>query len=206
MPANQKTAVAFLAVAALAAGAVLSHVILKANRTVSAQTTIYPTPRPLPDFCLTDHEGNAFCDDQLDDHWTLMFFGFTHCPDICPLTLQVLANAKQQLAASGHEPLPRIVLVSVDPERDTPGILGRYVKYFGADNLGITGELHELRKLTGGLGIFFEKSEQDGDNYGVDHSAVVIVINPDGRFQALFGAPHDANNFANDLPIIMGTQ
>jgi len=99
--------------------------------------------------------------------------------------------------------LPRIVLVSVDPERDTPESLAQYVAYFGDDNLGITGDLAELRKLTNGLGIYFEKTTGDGENYSVAHAAVVLVINPDGQLKALFSAPHEAGNFVHDLPIIM---
>ena len=120
------------------------------------------------------------------------------------MTLQVLANARQLLADDGQAELPRIVLVSVDPERDTPDILGQYVAHFGEDTIGITGEVIEIKKLTDGLGIFFEKSG-DEDNYSVDHSAVAIVINPNGKFHALFGAPHKAENFAHDLPILMST-
>jgi len=119
------------------------------------------------------------------------------------LTLRVLAKARQQMLDAGQDELPRIVLISVDPERDTPEVIGQYVSNFGEDAIGVTGELSELRKLTDGLGIFFEKSGSDGDNYSVDHSAVVIVVDPDGRFHSLFGAPHQADNFARDLPIIM---
>ena len=160
----------------------------------------------MPEFSLLDHNGDPVGRDVFKGHWNLVFFGFTHCPDICPLTLQVLSSVKNQLAADGFTPLPRIVLVSVDPERDTPQILAQYLAYFGDDNLGITGDLAELLKLTNGLGIFFEKTTSDGDNYSVDHSAVVIAINPDGQFQALFGAPHEIENFVHDLPIIMDLQ
>ena len=117
-----------------------------------------------------------------------------------------LRNARRQLADAGQDPLPRIVLVSVDPERDTPELMSQYVDYFGEGNLGITGELDEIRKLTNGLGIYFEKSMQNGGDYSVDHSAVVIVVNPGGRFHALFGAPHKAENFVHDLPILMARQ
>jgi protein SCO1/2 len=103
----------------------------------------------------------------------------------------------------GLAELPRIVLVSVDPERDTPAILAPYVGHFGEDTIGITGQLAEIRKLTDGLGIFFEKTSADGDHYSVDHSSVVIVINPNGEFHALFGAPHTAENIARDMPILM---
>jgi len=139
-----------------------------------------------------------------EGQWDLVFFGFTHCPDICPTTLQVLAAAKAALQETGQSPLPRIVLVSVDPERDTPLVLKQYVDYFGADNLGITGKLDEITKLTTGLGIYFEKQPSDGDNYAVDHSAAVLVINPDGGFEALFSGPHVVDNYVHDLPIVMG--
>ncbi len=82
--------------------------------------------------------------DTFRGHWNLVFFGFTHCPDICPTTLQTLAAARSRLASEGHQPLPRIVLVSVDPERDTPAQMKTYVDYFGDDNLGITGDLSEF--------------------------------------------------------------
>ena len=164
---------------------------------------VLPMPIELPDFALVDHTGAPIGRDAFNGQWDLVFFGFTHCPDICPLTLQVLASARQQLADAGHQPLPRIVLVSVDPERDTPEKLAQYIGYFGADNLGITGDLEALRELTSGIGIFFEKSSTHADNYTVDHSAVVIVIDPDGKFSALFSTPHEAENFVNDLPLLM---
>ena len=194
--------IAIVAVVAIATGAWLSFQVMSPPA-VPRTATLLPAPGPLPEFSLLDHEGNAIGRDVFSGQWSLVFFGFTHCPDICPLTLQVLADAKKQLAAAGSEPLPQIVLVSVDPERDTPELLGQYVRYFGDDNLGITGKLAEIRKLTGGLGIFFEKSAVDGDNYSVDHSAVVLVINPRGQFHALFSAPHEAANFVHDLPLLM---
>jgi len=165
--------------------------------------TLLPAATDLAEFSLLDQDGVTFTRSRLEGRWNLVFFGFTHCPDVCPLTLRVLAKARQQMLDAGQDELPRIVLISVDPERDTPEVIGQYVSNFGEDAIGVTGELSELRKLTDGLGIFFEKSGSDGDNYSVDHSAVVIVVDPDGRFHSLFGAPHQADNFARDLPIIM---
>ena len=106
-----------------------------------------PNPDPVPSFALLDQHGSEIDESVFRGQWDLVFFGFTHCPDICPLTLQVLADARRQLAEQGAEPLPRIVLVSVDPERDTPEKLAQYIGYFGDQNAGITGELDELRKL-----------------------------------------------------------
>jgi len=197
--------IAIVAVVAIGTGAWLSFQVMSPP-SLPQTATVLPVPGPLPEFSLLDHDGNAIGRDVFAGHWNLVFFGFTHCPDICPLTLQVLADARKKLAEAGTEPLPRIVLVSVDPERDTPELLGQYVRYFGDDNLGITGELSEIRKLTDGLGIFFERSAINGDNYSVDHSAVVLVINPRGQFHALFSAPHKADNFVRDMPLIMRRQ
>jgi len=200
----RKFFIATVAITAIAFGAWLSFK-MASPAPVPQVATILPVAGELPEFSLLDHNGDPIGRDVFKGHWNLVFFGFTHCPDICPLTLQVLADAKKQLAAAGFERLPRIVLVSVDPERDTPEVLAQYVGYFGDDNLGITGDLEEISKFTKGLGIWFQKSG-DGENYSVDHAAAVLVINPDGQFEALFGAPHEADNLVHDLPIIMGRQ
>jgi protein SCO1/2 len=199
-PRNIIVAVA-LAIA-LAAGAFVAI----RNQVPVAPTSalVLPAPNPVPEFSLVNQNGEPVDQAVFEGQWDLVFFGFTHCPDVCPTTLQVLAAAKQALADDGRESLPRIVLVSVDPERDTPDILGRYVDYFGPGNLGLTGSLEEIRKLTGGLGIFFEKAPGDGENYSVDHSAAVLVIDPDGGFHALFSGPHVVDNYVHDLPILMG--
>lgn len=165
--------------------------------------TVLPDPNPVPAFSLLDQHGDAIDESVFSGQWDLVFFGFTHCPDICPTTLQVLAAARAELAEKGQSPLPRIVLVSVDPERDTPQVLGQYVDYFGDGNLGITGTLEETRKLTSGLGIYFQKQETGDEHYSVDHSAAVLVIDPDGGFSAVFGGTHKAENFVHDLPLLM---
>ena len=190
----------------LAAG-VLTFLLVEQRDTQRLPQTamVFADKVTLPDFDLLDHDGNTVGRDVFKEHWNLVFFGFTHCPDICPMTLSVLADAKRQMAERGL-PLPRIVLVSVDPERDTPDVLGQYIRYFGEDNLGLTGDLGEIRKLTTALGIFFSKTSIEGDDYTVDHSAVVALIGPDGRQHGIFSSPHVAGNFVNDLPIIMASQ
>jgi protein SCO1/2 len=197
--------IAAVAVFAIATGAWLSYQVT-APPAMPQTATVLPVPGDLPGFSLVNQNGEAVGPDVFEGHWSLVFFGFTHCPDICPLTMQVLANARQQLADSNHTDLPRIVLVSVDPERDTPEVLGQYVAYFGDGIAGITGDLEETRKLTNGLGIFFEKSALTESDYSVDHSAVVLLINPDGKLHAIFGAPHDAENIVHDLTIIMAAR
>ena len=199
-PRNSLVAIGLAAV--LAAGIFLG---LRTQAPTEPQyALVLPAPNPVPEFSLVDQHGNPADQTVFEGQWDLVFFGFTHCPDICPTTLQVLSTAKTALEERGQSPLPRIVLVSVDPERDTPEIMSQYVDYFGDDNLGITGSLEEVRKLTSGLGIYFEKQSADGDDYVVDHSAAVLVIDPDGGFHALFSGPHVVENYVYDLPIIMG--
>ena len=202
---SRKYFIAAVAIIAIVTGIWLTSSVLSPPP-LPRTATLLPAANDLAEFSLLDQDGATFTRSSFEGRWNLVFFGFTHCPDVCPLTLQVLAEARGQMVAAGRVELPRIVLVSVDPERDTPEVIGQYVSNFGADTIGVTGELSELRKLTDGLGIFFEKSGVDGDSYSVDHSAVVIVVDPDGRFHSLFGAPHQAANFAHDLPIIMSTR
>ena len=194
--------IAILLGAALAIG---SFTVTKINQLTELRSAfIIPEPIELPDFSLLDHTNKPVTTDTFRGQWDLIFFGFTNCPDICPTTLQTLASIKRELESIGSETTPRIVLVSVDPERDTPAVLGQYMNYFGQGNLAVTGQIDEIVKLTTALGIYFKKTVVDGDNYSVDHSAAVLLINPDGEFSALFSAPHLLADYVNDLPAIMG--
>ncbi len=167
-----------------------------------SQATLLPESRPLVDFELLDEQGSPFRKPALLGNWHLLFFGFTHCPDICPATLQQLAIARQRLETQGSA-LPDIILVSVDPDRDSPAVLASYTKRFGDGIRGVTGSLPELRKLAGSFGVYFEKAPGIDDNYSVNHSAVVLLINPQAEFHALFSAPQNIDNLVNDLPLLM---
>jgi protein SCO1/2 len=190
---------------AIAAGLALA--LRDARAPVATLTaTLLPAGNELPDFTLLDQHGTAVDRSAFEGQWDVVFFGFTHCPDICPATMTVLGQAKRELQARGQDPLPRIVLVSVDPERDTPEAMARYVAYFGNGHLGLTGDLAETRKLTDALGVYFQKAGADEGAYGVDHSTVVLVIDPEGRLKALFSAPHEVGNLVHDLPLIMASE
>lgn len=165
--------------------------------------TVLPAAGEIPEFDLINQAGAPVDERFFRGQWDLVFFGFTNCPDVCPITLNILSAARRELAANGSDQLPRIVLVSVDPERDTPDALSAYVSSFGEGTAGITGEIEQIRRLTDGLGIFFQKRDSTDDGYyAVDHSSAVLVIDPDGRFHALFSSPHRVENFVNDLPIL----
>ncbi len=167
-----------------------------------------PDPKSLPEFELLDQDAKRITNDWFDDQWTLVFFGFTSCPDICPATLQVLSLARAKLAnEDGMRELPEILLISVDPGRDSPEILKTYVAHFGDGVSGATGSQKELQKLTTALGVYFAIEEpesiDDPGNYNVAHSAHVVVIDNHGRYHAVFSAPHTVDAFVSDLPILM---
>lgn len=195
---------AFVLGVALAAG-IWTAMNVQRTKAQPTTATVLPESQELAAFSLLDHRATPIDATVFKGQWDLVFFGFTNCPDICPVTLNILSAAKRQLSESGQVSLPRIVLVSVDPERDTADKLAQYLEAFDDDNLGITGEIGELRKLTSGLGIYFEKHDSGDEFYSVDHSAVVIVIDPEGRFHSLFGTPHSIENFVHDLPLLMAT-
>jgi protein SCO1/2 len=204
MIVNRKHLFVFFVALAFAGGAFFVYLALQQRSATPTHATVLPQPKSLPEFSLLDQEGREFNRASFRGQWSLVFFGFTHCPDICPATLQQLSLARAQVIGGGARSFPRIVLVSVDPERDTPEILGAYTKNFGDGVIGVTGSLDELIRLTSSIGIFFAKSDEGGDNYGVDHSAVVLLINPEAEFQALFSAPHKVGNFVADVPLIAG--
>jgi len=191
--------VAVLLGIALAVGLFLA-IEQREHRSAPLTATVLPAPKPLPDVQLVDQDGREVDTGVFRGQWDLVFFGFTHCPDVCPLTLQTLARAQSRLEAAGQDPLPRIVLVSVDPERDTPEQLARYVASFGDGHVGLTGDLAELRTLTDALGIYFARVGDDPVAYTVDHSSVVLLVDPNGAMRALFSSPHTAKNYVHDLP------
>jgi protein SCO1/2 len=202
-PAQKILAIAFLFIA-FSGGAVFMYLAVSGGRIEPLAATVLPESRPLPPFSLVDQDGRPFTNSSLTGRQSVVFFGFTNCPDICPATLQQLAIARQRLASTGTAE-PDIILVSVDPERDTPEILARYVGRFGAGIRGVTGSVAEISEFTGSLGIFFAKSGDSENDYSVDHSTAVLVIDKDGQWQAVFSAPHSIDNFVHDLPLLAGS-
>ena len=168
--------------------------------------TVLPAPAPLPEFELMNHNGDLFGTDAFKGRWSLVFFGFTNCPDICPVALQQMVVARRRMAEANPElKLPDIVFVSVDPGRDSADVLAQYVGGFGSTVTGVRGDPDELRKLTGAIGIFFAVSP-GVDEYSVAHSAAVIVINENAEFHALFSAPYDIDTFVNEMPLIIAAK
>lgn len=205
IPSRQLVLTLALAGFGLAAGFVVHRLQSEpgdAVRTISGATaldagTLLPEPRALPDFSLTGADNVQFTRANLSGRWTLMFFGFTNCPDVCPTTLATLANVVDNLAQSGMT-APDVFFVSVDPGRDTPEIAAGYAAYFNPEFRAVTGDAKSLSDLTRPVGIMYMRVA-NGDGYTVDHSTAVLLINPATELQAIFSAPHNAEQIAADL-------
>lgn len=166
--------------------------------------TLFPDPKPLAPFALTDHRNRAFDLASLKGKWSFLFFGFTHCPDLCPATLAVLARAREQIAKNspGAEDL-RFVFISVDPHRDSAGTLSQYLGHFDPAFLGVTGEDAQIGKLASQLGAAYQVARTPGaEDYPVTHSAAVFVIDPRARYHAVFAPPHDAETIARRFKVL----
>ncbi|NNG11807.1 MAG: SCO family protein [Halobacteria archaeon] len=187
-------------VLALSAGYWTSEFLLNRQADLSdLQATHFSEARALQPFELVDHTGKAFTNNELEGHWSFIFFGYTHCPDVCPTTLSVLNSVATRLHDQ-PDPL-RYIFISVDPERDTPDKMGQFVSYFNADFIGVTGTTEAITKLTQQLGVIAARVENKADveNYLIDHTASILLIDPDGRFHALFSPPLKAADIASDF-------
>jgi protein SCO1/2 len=198
-------AVAAAALVALALGAFTASRLSAPGATKPLVSgTRLSQPRALAPFTLTDQDGQAFTQAQLRGHWTLLFAGFTHCPDVCPTTLALMAQLREKLGAAGG-PLD-LVFLSVDPGRDTPERLKTYVAHFGAGIRGVTAAGAQLDALCANLGLAYVKVPgANAADYTVDHSTALVLLDPEGRIAAYFQAPHRLDTLAADLSGIVGT-
>jgi protein SCO1/2 len=161
-------------------------------------------PRIFSDFELKDHRGEVFNLDRMKGIWTIVFFGFTHCPDICPTTLAMLNETYSKLKDSEKE-LLQVVMISLDPERDTVEKLAEYVPYFNPEFTGVTGNKHLIRRLTAELNVAYNQVPLSGDDYTVDHSTQLILVNPMGHYHGFFKAPHTEITMRSTWRSIKGT-
>ncbi len=153
---------------------------------------VFDNPRMFKPFSLLDHKGEAFEPASLEGKWSMVFFGFTNCPDVCPTTMATLAKLMNNLDQDVLDET-QVVLVSVDPARDTPEVLAEYVPYFNPDFIGVTGEFIGIKRLAIQLNVAFAKvvTDQEKGEYTVDHGATVALINPRGHYHAFFKPPLD---------------
>lgn len=163
-----------------------------------------PIAPALPAFTLTSHYGTPFTEASLRGHWTFLFFGYTHCPDVCPTTLAALAEVKRHLDGTLAVAQPQVVFVSVDGQRDTPSLLADYVPAFDPAFIGVTGSEVQLAPLVESLGVFHERHGGANGNYLIDHTAGVFLIDPSGRLNGAYPHPPRADLIAEQFRRLAG--
>ena len=156
---------------------------------------------------LTKDDGSTFTLDDLKGDWHLLFFGYTHCPDVCPVTMGVAAQAKKIATANNHI-FPQVVFISVDPERDKVEMLAEYVQYFDKDFIGVTGDSNLIKALTLQMSVAYMKMapEEGSDDYLVDHSSALLLLNPEGKLVAFLNPPHDPKTILEDFQTVVNAR
>jgi protein SCO1 len=184
-------------------GGVLAAVFISGPKTVAVESgTLLQTPRALPAFSLTDEAGQPFTNAELQRHWTLLFPGFTYCPDICPATLAQLKAVQAGLGARADR--LQVLLFSIDPERDTPETLARYVHHFDPSFKGATTGEPALREMAQALGVAYIKVPgETAESYTMAHSAALVLINPRGEIAGYFTPPLRTEALTRDLKQIL---
>lgn len=164
---------------------------------------LFEPARTLPAYSLRQSDGTPLVPGELKGHWTLVFLGFTYCPDVCPTTLAELARAQKQWEALPESTRPRVLFVSVDPERDSPDRIGEYAHAFHRDTLAATGDIPSLEAFAKSMSLVFMKMPPEGDapggQYSVDHSAALAVLDPQGRMAGVIQPPLAPQAIAADL-------
>jgi protein SCO1/2 len=166
---------------------------------VATTATVLDVPRALPEVRLIDAAGRAMSLGDLGGRPTLVFFGFTNCPDICPLTLAVIAEAMAALRADRPDRAPHVLFVSVDPARDTPAQIQAYLRGFDSEFLGATADEPTIAPLLDALGVSVHKESQGSETYNVVHNGTIYVLDSEVRWAAIFGgSEHRAATLVSD--------
>ncbi|SFR53756.1 protein SCO1/2 [Pseudidiomarina maritima] len=181
----QKLLISVVALIALVAGVVIYNTLPKPQ----PQALVYEPARALAPFTLESSLGSDVTNDDLKGQWTLLFTGYTFCPDICPTTMADLRQALPELTKQADEPV-RVWMISVDPQRDTVKRVTDYASFFGEEFVGVRAEHKELYPFVNGLGLMYSIPEEGETDYLVNHSAAIVLVNPDGERQAIFKAEH----------------
>ncbi|MBC7982439.1 MAG: SCO family protein [Candidatus Obscuribacterales bacterium] len=206
-PARTLILVGVFGIVAALSGALLAQRFWRGESAPALTTgTLLQPPRPLPDFALVNHDGHVFTSQNLQGHWSVLFFGFTNCPDICPTTLTLLAGVNKALANVPVGQRPRMVFVSADAQRDKPEHIKTYVQFFDRDFVGVTGTQPALEAFALSLGAPIALRELADGNYTVDHSGTLFVTDPQGALRAIFSGPHQIEALVPDLRALLGVR
>lgn len=192
------------AIAAMAGGLWLAQVNPPPQQnTPRIQGAIYPQAKHIESFSLLNQNNETFNKNNLQGQWSLLFVGYTLCPDICPTTLSLMSEVYWELKDQELEP-PAIIFLSIDPTRDTVDVVKKYVEYFNKDFIGLTGKPAQVAQLTRNLNAVYRKApglngEITEDDYLMDHSSALMLINPDGDLQSILTAPHSIRGVIDSL-------
>ncbi|CEK11438.1 SCO family protein [Legionella hackeliae] len=208
---NPKTLIGVIALALVAIlGGVLVAQHVNAGKKIDPEQfngTFLETPREINQFALTGIDNQPFNNQSLKGQWTMVFFGFTNCGYLCPTTMSELAKMYRTLEEEGIQPLPRVVMISIDPERDNLEKLDHYVKAFNPHFYGARGTDEIVKQMTHEMGVAYAKiaipNSNDPNNYDVQHSGAVMLFNPQGELNAFFTTPHQANLLAKDYQLLV---
>jgi protein SCO1/2 len=207
MSRTQKILTPLIVLVLLLIGAILYQVLANngdadRSKLLEAGIVLLPQSRELPNLRMTNQDNEQVALDALTDKWSLLFFGYTFCPDICPTTLAELRQLDEKLAPAVKAQL-RIVLVTVDPERDTPQQLKQYLDYFNPAFIGLNGDMEAIKTLASRVSIPFIPPDTTQPGYTVDHSGNLVVIGPDGKQRGFVRSPLNVDALAEQLPILM---
>lgn len=200
----QKTVFILIAIVAVILGLTVNQVLSNRGQgdptaMIDAGIILLPASRSIPDVKLTNQDGQEVSIAELKGKWTMLFFGYTFCPDICPTTLAQLRQIKNDLPKDVAGRL-QIVLVSVDPNRDTPQQLKQYLGYFDASFLGLTAPVEVIGKLANAVSIPFIPADTSKPNYTVDHSGNMALLGPDGTQRGFIRSPLNDKKMVEQLP------
>jgi protein SCO1/2 len=199
-PQVKVLSIAFIGLALIAG---ISAALIWRNAAAPAElaTGAYIRPnRALPDFSLIDTQGQTFGRAQLRGHWSMMFFGYTNCPDFCPTTLTTLAAFEKRLRLNSAPVRPQVIFMSVDAKRDTPEQLAKYVPYFDPEFIGLTAASQpDVEAVAAKLGVSVIITPKSDGTYTVDHSGAIFVLNPDGKLAAVLTGPFTVDALASDF-------
>lgn len=181
----------------------LNHYLNDERIPPDSDATVLPKARALQDFQLIDQDGKPFTLQQLKGQWSFLFFGFTRCPDVCPTTLHAMKQVWEHLPTkAGETGHPKLFFVSVDPDRDNLEMLKPFATFYHPEFIGVTGKIDQIDNLTRQLNILYgydDKSDGSDSDYTVNHSAQVLLVDPQGRWRAVFSPPHEPTGIAKNF-------
>jgi len=202
IPPGMMLVMAAILMAAAGFGAARWWTSTHAPVTLNSGSLLSP-PRDLPQFSLIDQRGAAFTPASLLGHWSVLFLGYTNCPDMCPTTLATLATLQREWH-NRDVACPRVVFVSVDVRRDTPAVLSKYVPYFDPSFIGVTAATQvRIEEFARGLGAAVIIGPEHDGTYSVDHTGALFVVSPQGRLAAILTPPYTPAGLREDLARVL---